>query len=153
MNDSTPPLNPEIWPKIQGWLSTPICEHDLFTPHTQYTQGRTDNPVQNSTAQHYLYTATHLVLSKSTCFWGGDFSAPSNPNQQTELSLTRPGTWSEGVWQVKGHHTSNILAPETRESHQHRKGSKYIHKKMTQPSKHCTTQWYTKLRADGVGTQ
>ena len=62
-NDSCTPSNP----KIQEGLFTPNVSMIFFTPHPHQfeTQGRADNPMQNSTAQHHLYTATHLVLSKS----------------------------------------------------------------------------------------
>lgn len=67
------------------------------------------------TAQHCLYTATHLELSKSTRLWGENSrSPPSNPKEQTKISLTWSGTltWRECAKrqvQLK-HHLRPILA-------------------------------------------
>ena len=67
-------------------------EHDFFTPHTCQTQGRADNPIQNSTAQHQLPT---LCCPN----WGGTgtfSSSPPNPLSSVTSDL-------KGACRVKGH--------------------------------------------------
>ena len=56
----------------------------------------------NSTAQHYLYTVTHLVLSKSTWYWGNFFLVLLLQILSSESPDLAP--YLKGAWHVKDHH-------------------------------------------------
>ena len=88
-------LSSSMKPRKVGQKSREDC--DSLPPMWAWSlhSPRADNPMQNSTAQHYLYTATHLMLFISTWF-EGNFFPPLNPELSSESPDPVPDM--KGVW-------------------------------------------------------